>query len=154
MRKMILGIFLSTTTLVGFSQDVKPDNGLTKNYSSNFLGSWSWEKGSEKFRLNLISANLSNGIRLITGSYLYIVNNKEIIDASLKDGTFWIIGDLPTDSTKLTLAVVDKSSGKHATATLIILDTSTILWKLNNAVKNDQSTALSIPGNITLKKQN
>ena len=154
MKKLILAILLLTVTLTAYSQNVKPDSILENDYSSNYLGTWSWKKKNDKFRLNLIKANLTNGIRLITGSYLYIVNSKEVVNASMEDGTFWILGDIPRNSTVLTIAVIDKLSGKQANATLTLLDNNTIKWKLTNAGVRGQDSSFSIPSDITLIKHN
>lgn len=152
MKKLVLAIFL-LTAVTGYSQNLKPDS-IQNDYSINYLGTWNWENGDDKFRIDLVKADLSNRIRLITGSYLYIVNKKEVVNASLEDGTFWIMGYIQKDSTELTIAIVDKLTGKHANASLTLLDNNTVKWKLNNAGEKDQNSPLSIPTDVILIKQN
>ena len=130
MKRIISTAILMILGYAAFSQDSNP-NPINQDLSGNFLGTWVWQSRDSSFTLTLINVNLSNGIRLTTGSYLYKVDRKEIVNASFGDGNFWIIGNTPTsDSTKLGIVVVDKITDKPSTAILTLMGNKTIHWKL------------------------
>lgn len=142
--------------MIGFSLNVSGQVAETSEpaipWIDPYVGTWSSTTDSSTFQIELRRTTWNNGLIVLMGDYLHIVDGKELINTKNYPGYFWIIGDESVDSTSMYVRVVDKLANKGLLGPIRLIDSTMMEWKLSLIDKSTSLVAPSVPLTLRFKR--